>query len=124
MTTKKLSDYVELKTTQTWEGTELCALADLVDQNIVVVEMARVVFGTNIAFAFKTNDNHEFLTGSMAFVQMGEKLIASEAIDTIEKHPTLENTVIYTLLEPIEMRVEMKKSVRSGREFYVITDPL
>jgi len=120
---KKLSDYVELKTTQTWEGTELCALADLVDQNIVVVEMARVVFGANIAFAFKTNDNHEFLTGSMAFVQMGEKLLSSEAIDTIKKHPTLENTTIYTLLEPIEMRVEMKKSVRSGREFYVITDP-
>jgi hypothetical protein len=123
MTAKKLSDYVELKTTQTWEGTELVALADLVDQNITIVEFARVIFGTNIAFAFKTEDNHEFMTGSMAFVSMGEKLVASEAIDTIKKHPTLENTTIYTLLEPIEMRVEMKKSTRSGREFYIITDP-
>lgn len=123
MTAKKLSDFVELKISQTWEETDQVALADLVDQNITIVEFARVVFGQNIAFSFKTNDGHEFMTGSMAFVSMGEKLTTSEAVNTIVKHPTLENTTIYKLKEPIEFRVEMRTSAKSGREFYAISDP-
>lgn len=122
MENRKVSDFARLSNKKTWDDTETVSLSDIVPTNLTITEFARVMYGNDTAYAFKTHDGKEFVSVAIAFVNLGNELVASEAVKNTQSHAEYTNTTIYELAYAIDLRVERKKSASTGREFYYITD--
>ena len=123
MPTKKISEFVNIEPKPTFKDAKKVSLSDLDGETVTITAFARSVINSDVAFTFLLDDNREFMTGSMAFVQVGEELVGSDAVSSRFAHDTYQDCNVYLLGENITFKIEAKHNPKTGRDFYRILDP-